>query len=155
MYLLGLDIGSSSVKASVLNANTGKCLASDYFPKTEMPIIAHQTGWAEQDPKMWWENAQLAIQSVLSVAKIDRKQVKAIGISYQMHGLVCIDKNLRPVRPATPKAARCCGCLNSRFVILPTVDAKNFKPPCWRISADRPPISKLNKKISCMLAKPL
>jgi len=98
MYLLGLDIGSSSVKASLLDAESSKCLATDYFPKKEMKITANEIGWAEQDPEMWWENLQLAIKSVMQVAKVDKDQVKSIGISYQMHGLVCVDENTQTVR---------------------------------------------------------
>jgi len=98
MYLLGLDIGSSSVKASLLDAKLSKCVATDFFPKQEMDITAHEIGWAEQDPQMWWVNLQKAIKHVMAEADVDKEQVKAIGISYQMHGLVCIDKNLEPVR---------------------------------------------------------
>lgn len=98
MYLLGLDIGSSSVKASLLDVESSKCLATDFFPKKEMNITAHEIGWAEQDPEMWWNNLKLAIQSVMQLANVDKEMVKAIGISYQMHGLVCVDKDLKPVR---------------------------------------------------------
>ncbi|MBN2595469.1 MAG: carbohydrate kinase [Marinifilaceae bacterium] len=98
MYLLGLDIGSSSVKASLLDAESSKCLAADFFPKKEMQITAHEIGWAEQDPIMWWSNLKLAIKSVMQTANVDKEMVKAIGISYQMHGLVCVDKGLKPVR---------------------------------------------------------
>jgi len=98
MYLLGLDIGSSSVKASLLDAESSKCLATDFFPKKEMQITAHEIGWAEQDPEMWWINLKKAIKSVMQTANVDKEMVKAIGISYQMHGLVCVDKDLKPVR---------------------------------------------------------
>ncbi len=98
MYLLGLDIGSSSVKASLLDAESSKCLATDFFPKKEMQITAHEIGWAEQEPQMWWDNLKQAIKSVMQTANVDKEMVKAIGISYQMHGLVCVDKNLQPVR---------------------------------------------------------
>lgn len=98
MYLLGLDIGSSSVKATLLDALSGKCISSDFFPKEEMQITAHEIGWAEQDPQMWWDNLKQAIRSVMTSAHVDKEKVKAIGISYQMHGLVCVDKNLEPVR---------------------------------------------------------
>ena len=66
MYLLGYDIGSSSVKASLVKAGTGKCVASAFFPKTEAKMIAVQPGWAEQDPENWWENLKLATQAVLA-----------------------------------------------------------------------------------------
>ena len=100
MYLLGYDIGSSSVKASLVNAETGKCVASAFYPKTEAPIIAVRQGWAEQDPQMWWDNLKLATQAVLSESGTDASDIKAIGISYQMHGLVCVDKDQRVLRPA-------------------------------------------------------
>ena len=100
MYLLGYDIGSSSVKASLVNAETGKCVASAFYPKTEAPIIAVRQGWAEQDPQMWWDNLKLATQAVLVESGADAKDIKAIGISYQMHGLVCVDKEQRVLRPA-------------------------------------------------------
>ncbi|MDD4537233.1 MAG: FGGY family carbohydrate kinase [Petrimonas sp.] len=100
MYLLGYDIGSSSVKACLVNAETGQVAASDFFPKTEMPIYAAQPGWAEQDPGMWWENLKLANQSVIEKSGIDVVEIKGIGISWQMHGLVAIDKNRKVLRPS-------------------------------------------------------
>ena len=100
MYLLGYDIGSSSVKASLVDAQTGKCLSSAFYPKSEAAIMAVKPGWAEQDPSAWWENLKLATSSVLSGSGVDPKDIKAIGISYQMHGLVCVDKNLNVLRPS-------------------------------------------------------
>jgi len=100
MYLLGYDIGSSSVKASLVEAESGKCVASDFFPKNEAPIIAHQQGWAEQDPAMWLGNLKLATASVLEQAAISPSDIKAIGISYQMHGLVCVDRHMNVLRPS-------------------------------------------------------
>lgn len=100
MYLLGYDIGSSSVKASLVNAETGVCIASAFYPKTEAKIIAVQPGWAEQDPEMWWENLKLSTKAVLTESRIDVDEISAIGISYQMHGLVCVDKNLNVLRPS-------------------------------------------------------
>lgn len=100
MFLLGYDIGSSSVKASLVNAETGKCVASAFFPKTEAKIISVTPGWAEQDPESWWENLKLVTQAVMAEAGTDAAEVKAIGISYQMHGLVCVDKNRHVLRPA-------------------------------------------------------
>lgn len=100
MYLLGYDIGSSSVKASLVNAETGKCVASAFYPKTEAPIIAVRQGWAEQDPQMWWDNLKLATQAILAESEADATDIKAIGISYQMHGLVCVDKEQQVLRPA-------------------------------------------------------
>ena len=100
MYLLGNDIGSSSVKASLVDAQTGKCLSSAFYPKSEAAIMAVKPGWAEQDPSAWWENLKLATSSVLSGSGVDPKDIKAIGISYQMHGLVCVDKDLNVLRPS-------------------------------------------------------
>lgn len=101
MFLLGYDVGSSSVKASLVNAETGKCVATAFYPKTEAPIISKQPGWAEQDPAMWLGDLKLATADVLSQASaVNPKDIKAIGISYQMHGLVCVDKDLNVLRPA-------------------------------------------------------
>ncbi len=100
MYLIGYDIGSSSVKACLLDALTGRVVASDFYPKTEMPIRAEHPGWAEQDPEMWWTNLKQVHQAVLQQAGIDGKQIKAIGISWQMHGLVLVDKQRQVLRPS-------------------------------------------------------
>lgn len=101
MYLLGYDIGSSSVKACLVNADTGKIVASDFYPKEEMEIIAVKSGWAEQNPGLWWENLKLAHQSVMNQAgNIDSADIKAIGITWQMHGLVLVDKDQNLLRPA-------------------------------------------------------
>ncbi|GAB6011204.1 xylulokinase [Viscerimonas tarda] len=100
MYLLGYDIGSSSVKACLVDANSGKIVASDFFPKVEMPIIAEKPGWAEQDPESWWANLKLANESVLKQSGVAPEDIKAIGISWQMHGLVLVDKYQKALRPA-------------------------------------------------------
>ena len=99
-YLLGFDVGSSSVKASLVNADSGKCVASAFFPEKEAPIMAVKAGWAEQDPQMWWDNAKLSLQKIMADSGATAEEIKAIGISYQMHGLVCVDKNLQALRPA-------------------------------------------------------
>ena len=100
MYLLGYDIGSSSVKASLVNAESGKCVASAFFPEKEAPIMALKPGWAEQEPSMWWDNLVLATKSVLNQSQVNKQDIKAIGISYQMHGLVCIDRDRKVLRPS-------------------------------------------------------
>lgn len=100
MYLLGYDIGSSSVKASLVNAETGKCVSSAFFPKTEAAIMAVRPGWAEQDPQNWWENLKLSTQAVMAESGVTPDGIAAIGISYQMHGLVCVDKEQKVLRPA-------------------------------------------------------
>lgn len=99
-YLLGFDVGSSSVKASLVNADTGKCVASAFYPEREAPITAVKTGWAEQDPQMWWDNAKLSLKKIMADSNAKAEEIKAIGISYQMHGLVCVDKNLNALRPS-------------------------------------------------------
>ena len=100
MYLLGYDIGSSSVKACLVEAESGKCVSSAFFPKTEAPIIAVKPGWAEQNPESWWENLKLATKAIMAEAGVTGGEIKAIGISYQMHGLVCVDKDMQVLRPA-------------------------------------------------------
>ena len=100
MYLLGYDIGSSSVKASLVDAQSGKCVASAFYPKSEAAIIAVKPGWAEQEPSSWWENLKLATADILASSAVCPKDIKAIGISYQMHGLVCVDKDKNPLRPS-------------------------------------------------------
>ena len=99
-YLLGFDVGSSSVKASLVNADNGKCVATAFYPEKEAPILAVKAGWAEQDPQMWWENAKLSLRKIMTEAGAKAEDIKAIGISYQMHGLVCVDKDLKPLRPS-------------------------------------------------------
>lgn len=98
MYLLGYDIGSSSVKASLVSVETGKCVASAFYPKTEAPIKAVKPGWAEQDPEMWWANLKLATADILAQSGAKGNEIDAIGISYQMHGLVCVDAAGKPLR---------------------------------------------------------
>ncbi|MDR2147571.1 MAG: carbohydrate kinase, partial [Tannerella sp.] len=100
MYLLGYDIGSSSVKACLVEAENGKIVASDFYPKVEMQIMAEKPGWAEQNPETWWENLKLAHASVMQKSGVTADEIKAIGISWQMHGLVCIDKNKKVLRPS-------------------------------------------------------
>lgn len=99
-YLLGFDVGSSSVKASLVNADTGKCVATAFYPEKEAPIMAVKAGWAEQNPQMWWDNAKLSLKKIMADAQVKGEDIKAIGISYQMHGLVCVDKNQQALRPS-------------------------------------------------------
>jgi len=98
--LLGYDVGSSSIKATLMDAGTGKVLAAATSPDKELEIIAKQLGWAEQHPTTWWEHVKAATQKIKSQAKFNAGDVKAIGISYQMHGLVCVDKNKNVLRPS-------------------------------------------------------
>jgi xylulokinase len=99
-YLMGYDIGSSSIKASVIDIESGKLAASASSPDREMDIISIQKGFAEQNPEDWWNHVKLATAKIKNQSGIDLKQVEAIGISYQMHGLVVVDKDLSVLRPA-------------------------------------------------------
>ena len=100
MYLLGYDVGTSSVKASLVDVETGKCKATCFWPEKEAPIIANKPGWAEQEPEMWWENLKVATSKIMTESGAKADEVKAIGISYQMHGLVCVDKEGKALRPS-------------------------------------------------------
>lgn len=100
MYLLGFDIGSSSVKVSLVDAETGESKASAFSPKQEMKISAPRVGWAEQDPEIWWENLRIALSEVLKVSEVDPERIISVGISYQMHGLVMIDDRHKVIRPS-------------------------------------------------------
>jgi xylulokinase len=100
MFLLGYDIGSSSIKASLMEAASGKIIASAVSPKTEMTIRAEHPGWAEQHPEAWWKHVKSATAEIRKKARRKFGEVKAIGISYQMHGLVLVDRNRKPLRPA-------------------------------------------------------
>ncbi len=99
-HLLGIDVGSSSVKASVLDVESGRCLGEAFAPQQEMRIDSPQPGFAEQDPRNWYGNARLAVGEALAKSGVSRDGIKAIGISYQMHGLVCVDREGRVLRPA-------------------------------------------------------
>jgi xylulokinase len=75
-------------------------VATAFYPEKEAPIMAVKAGWAEQDPQMWWDNAKLSLRKIMSDVGAKADEIKAIGISYQMHGLVCVDKNLKALRPS-------------------------------------------------------
>jgi xylulokinase len=98
MLLLGIDIGTSSIKVSVVDAQSQCCIASAQYPETEAEIISLQTGWAEQSPEIWWQNVKTAILKLHQTKKYNPLNIKAIGIAYQMHGLVCVDKNQNVLR---------------------------------------------------------
>ena len=99
-YLFGYDLGSSSVKASLIEIATGKTMASAQSPSEEMPMKAVMPGWAEQDPDMWWEHLVASTHACLKKSGAKGDEVAGIGISYQMHGLVCVDKNQQVIRPS-------------------------------------------------------
>ncbi|WP_077399979.1 xylulokinase [Cellulophaga omnivescoria] len=100
MYYIGYDIGSSSVKAALVDTDTGKQIIVVNEPETEMEIIAHQPNWAEQDPNEWWKHVCNATKRAIKESGINASKISAIGISYQMHGLVVVDKDLNPLRNA-------------------------------------------------------
>ena len=100
MLLLGFDIGSSSVKGSLVDGENGQCIATAFYPKEEMKMTAHKAGWAEQDPNLWWKNLKLVLNEILTQSSVSVRDIGAIGISYQMHGLVVVDKNQQVLRPS-------------------------------------------------------
>jgi len=99
-YLIGFDIGSSSVKATLLEIASGKTVASAFSPSSEMPMQSLQPGFAEQDPEMWWKELVNAMNKLHQQVSFNGDEAAAIGIAYQMHGLVCVDKDLKPLRPS-------------------------------------------------------
>lgn len=98
MLLLGIDLGTSSIKVSVIDSATQKNLCTVQYPETETTIIAEQSGWAEQSPDLWWENVQQAILKAHALKVYDPANIGAIGIAYQMHGLVLVDKQQNVLR---------------------------------------------------------
>lgn len=98
MLLLGIDIGTSAVKASVVDAATQQCIASAQYPQTEAAITSLQTGWAEQSPESWWQHTLRVIKILNATKKYNPTDIKAIGIAYQMHGLVLVDKEQNVLR---------------------------------------------------------
>ena len=100
MLLLGYDIGTSSVKASLVDVVSGKCIATAFYPEREAEIITVRQGWAEQDPEQWWQSLKHATAQIMAKSGAKKEDIKAIGIGYQMHGLVCVDRNLKPLRPS-------------------------------------------------------
>ncbi len=100
MYLLGFDIGSSSVKASLVDVKTGKCVITSHYPKTEAPILSARQGWAEQNPADWWDYIKHATHDVMHPYGVSASDISSVGISYQMHGLVLVDKEGEVIRPS-------------------------------------------------------
>lgn len=100
MLTLGIDLGSSSIKAAILDIEKNEIITSDFYPEQEMEINSPQIGFAEQDPEMWFEYLKILIKKIISRNNINGNEIKAIGISYQMHGLVLVDKNFKVLRPS-------------------------------------------------------
>lgn len=154
--LLGYDIGSSSIKATLMDAETGKLLATATSPDKELEIVAKQLGWAEQDPAVWWEHVKNATKNIQAQVEFDAGDVHAIGISYQMHGLVVVDKNNQVLRPSIiwcdsravqigEKAAADIGrekCLKRLFNLPGNFTASKLK---WVMENEPKIYSKINK----------
>jgi len=100
MYLLGYDIGSSSVKVSIVDVAKDKVLDTIHYPEREMDIMSRQKGWAEQQPEIWWQYLCVATSKIIEKTNINPEYIKGIGISYQMHGLVMVDKDYHVLRPS-------------------------------------------------------
>lgn len=100
MYALGYDVGSSFVKATIIDVEHGSVAAAASFPDAEMMIHSPKLGWAEQDPETWWHAVVGATRLAASRASISLQEIQAIGISYQMHGLVLVDRDGRVLRPS-------------------------------------------------------
>lgn len=99
MKFIGYDVGSSSIKASIVD-NKGRLIAHAKYPENEMSIDSPKTGWAEQNPEEWWLNLRILTQKIIAENHIDKHEIKGIGISYQMHGLVLVDNNREVLRPS-------------------------------------------------------
>ena len=99
-YLLGYDIGSSAIKAALVEVDSGAAVGSAVSPADELPIQAPRSGWAEQDPEVWWKHVCAATRQLAVAHPSALRAVRAIGLSYQMHGLVLVDRDLRVLRPA-------------------------------------------------------
>jgi len=100
MYYIGFDLGSSSVKAALIESGTGKTIGVTNYPEEEMAIFAEQTGWAEQDPNLWWKNCCKVTQKLLTQTGVSSKSIEGIGIAYQMHGMVIVDRDQQVLRPS-------------------------------------------------------
>lgn len=137
MLLLGYDIGTSSVKASIVDAQTGNILASAQYPDTEAPILSPQSGWAEQEPTMWWDELVEATHRVRQQLKSPEQMfnVAAIGISYQMHGLVCVDTKGEVLRPSIiwcdSRASKYGGTKYGNFTAAKLAWVKNEEPDIY------------------------
>ena len=100
MYLIGYDIGSSTIKASLVDAGSGQVVGVIQYPDTDMDMLSRQSGWAEQQPEVWWQDFCFATRKLLSQTFVDPQDIKGIGIGYQMHGLVLIDRDHHVLRPS-------------------------------------------------------
>lgn len=100
MLFLGIDVGSSSVKLSVIDGQTGACLDAISYPELELAIASPSPGFAEQNPEVWWDSVCNGFMSLKARGNFSARDIRAIGISYQMHGLVVVDRHQQVLRPA-------------------------------------------------------
>ena len=95
-YVLGVDLGTSGTK-TVLFDKQGQAIAS---ASREYPLDQPRNGWAEQDPECWWQAARETIRQVIGESGVAPAQIRGLGISGQMHGLVLLDENGQVLRKA-------------------------------------------------------
>ncbi|KAA3629874.1 MAG: carbohydrate kinase [Bacteroidetes bacterium] len=100
MYLIGYDIGSSTIKAALVEASTQEVVSIVQYPGNDMDMISRQIGWAEQQPEIWWQNLCIATRMLIDQSGVKAEDIKGIGLAYQMHGLVLVDKEKRVLRPS-------------------------------------------------------
>lgn len=100
MYLIGYDIGSSTIKAALVEVASQEVVGIVQYPSTDMDMISRQVGWAEQQPELWWQNLCLATKKLLEKTGVASEHIKGIGLAYQMHGLVLVDKEQQVLRPS-------------------------------------------------------
>lgn len=100
MYLIGYDIGSSSIKAAMFDASANNTICIVQYPDAEMDMISRQSGWAEQQPEVWWQDFVLVTRKLIAQSGVRAEEIKGIGISYQMHGLVVVDHDHHVLRPS-------------------------------------------------------
>lgn len=96
MYLMGIDIGTSSTKTAIFSEN-GELLS---LASKQYNFDAVKPGYAEQDPNVWWEAALSSMKEAIGGLKVNPKEILAIGLSGQMHGMVPLDKEGKVVRKA-------------------------------------------------------
>ncbi len=94
--LMGIDLGTSSVK-TVLMHESGSLMA---IAQQEYSFDIPREGWAEQDPETWWKAAVDTIRSAMHTSGVQPEEIRGIGFSGQMHGLVMLDGSGKPVRKA-------------------------------------------------------
>lgn len=95
-YYLGIDVGTSGTKTLLID-ETGHVLAD---ANSDYPIEQPKPGWTQQDPEAWWTATVKTVRAVMKKSKIKSSDVKAIGLSGQMHGSVFLDASDNVIRPA-------------------------------------------------------